>query len=118
MEPLPDAITPEVAALLHRLKVKYGWDMKAVDALEQPMRVLRRAMNYAVPKDQDEMEQVVGRALLVHALESAQLGNFLPARWRYWHQRLGLVAPGAEPPPMPSDRYPTHGNTRIGQTGD
>ena len=56
------------------------------------------------------MERIAGCALRAKALRTALIGALLPAAWRYWHECLGPVAPGVEPPPMPSDRHPEHGD--------
>ena len=101
----PIAISPELAAFLYRLSFTYCWDMKPADALSQPMRVIRRAMDFAIWEDILEMERVIGHALLAKALSNAPMGAMRPKSWSFWHVRIGIRGPDGEIPPEPSDRF-------------
>ena len=101
----PIQISPELAALLRRLSLTYCWDMKREDALLQPLRVLRRAMDFAVWDDILVMEAIVGKPLLTETLKTAPMGAMRPKSWSFWHVRLRLRDPDGEIPPEPSDRF-------------
>lgn len=101
----PIEISPELTTLLYRLSLTYCWDMKSEDALSHPMRVLRRAMDFAIWDDILKMERVVGPALLTQALKTASIGAMRPKSWSFWHVRLRLRDDNGEILPEPSDRF-------------
>ena len=101
----PTEIGPEFAALLQRLSIKYCWDMRPENVLTQPMRVIRRAMDFATWEDILEMERVIEHAFLVKALKNAPMGAMRPKSWSFWHVRLHIRAPDGEIPSEPSDRF-------------
>jgi hypothetical protein len=101
----PIQIGPELAALLYRLSRIYCGDMSPEDALIQPFRVLRRAMDFATWEDILEMERIVGPTLLTQALKTALMGALRPKSWSFRHVRLGLYGPGGEIPPEPNNWF-------------
>ena len=52
----------------------------------------------------EALSDAVGEAALRDALLHAEVGEFSPRSWHYWHYRLGLASLG-EVPPLPQRRF-------------
>ena len=53
--------------------------------------------------DVQELVKQVGDDYLREVLTDAEIGQFSPRSWTYWHYRLDLAEPGAVPP-LPTRR--------------
>ncbi len=80
---------------------RYVWDRDPDDALAEADRTIRRVMDLGTIEDVFAMEEILGRPRLVDALATTPPGGLRPRSWWFWHYRLGLTEPGADPPPMP-----------------
>lgn len=88
-----------------RLAEVYSWDLRLDEAVSWPERLIRRVMDIGTLADILSMQQHIGRQTLEHAIETAPIGAFRPQSWTFWHYRLGLVAVGAQCPPLPVRRF-------------
>lgn len=91
---------PETLACLAR---KYVWWKSADEAMQRPDRIIAQVMNIGDFEDVVRLEALVGRQAMQHVLEQAEIGQFTPRSWSYWHYRLEMVAIG-EVPDLPSRR--------------
>ena len=82
---------------------KYIWWKSVDEALAQPERVIAQVMNIGDFDDVQHLETLVGVDMLAHVLSSAEIGQFTPRSWSYWHYRLGL-ADVDHVPPLPARR--------------
>lgn len=96
--------TPELTSLLARLEARYCWDRDPATTTE-PLRVIRRTMDFGDGEDLLDLERVADRALLVEALTTAPAGALRPRSWSYWHYRLRLTPTDQDPPPLPVRRF-------------
>lgn len=88
---------------LRHFAAKYIWWKAPEEALQQPERVVAQVMNIG---DYDDVQILVSQAdddYLREVLVSAEIGQYSPRSWAYWHYRLGLAVPGMVPP-MPRRR--------------
>jgi hypothetical protein len=90
--------------VLARLAKRYVWWESPEQARRFPQRVIAHVMNVGDWDDVCTLVGALGNDPLREALETAVIGQLSPRSWSYWHYRLGLIAPGASPPPMPSRR--------------
>lgn len=88
---------------LRRLAAKYIWWKKPDDALQQPERIVAQVMDIGDYDDAQMLAAQVGDEYLREVLARAEIGQFRPRSWAYWHYRLGLAANG-KLPPMPQRR--------------
>jgi len=63
--------------------------------------VIAQVMNLGDYSDVCELVSQVGDAVLIEVLTHAEIGQFTPRSWAYWHYRLRLVAPEEALSPMP-----------------
>lgn len=82
---------------------KYVWWKSEKEAAEQPERVIAQVMNIGDFDDVQALEMLAGTELLTKILNEAEIGQFSPRSWSYWHYRLDLAAVD-EVPTMPSRR--------------
>jgi hypothetical protein len=85
---------------LRLLAARYVWWKTADDALRYPARVVAQVMNVGVFEDVQLLSQILSEEVLRGVLRQAEVGQFTPRSWHYWHYRLGLSRPG-EVPPLP-----------------
>jgi len=85
------------------LAQKYIWWKSPQDAVDQPERVIAQVMNIGDFEDVQRLEALAGTEMLVDVLTQAEIGQFTPRSWSYWHYRLGIAAIG-EVPALPSRR--------------
>lgn len=85
------------------LAQKYIWWKSPQDAVDQPERVIAQVMNIGDFEDVQRLEALAGTEMLVDVLTQAEIGQFTPRSWFYWHYRLGIAAIG-EVPALPSRR--------------
>lgn len=83
---------------------KYVWWKSEEEAAEQPERVIAQVMNVGDFDDIQTLEILAGTELLKKVLNEAEIGQFSPRSWSYWHYRLDLAAVD-EVPTMPSRRW-------------
>jgi hypothetical protein len=88
---------------IRSLASKYIWWKTPDEAAATPKRVIAQVMNIGDYSDVQALAAQVGDAVLTDVLIHAEVGQFTPRSWAYWHYRLGLAAPDAVPP-MPSRR--------------
>lgn len=93
-------MNPDNLAVLHRLAAKYVWWKTPAQAMRKPGRVAAQVMNIGDYEDVQVLVGAVTKAFLRDVLRHAEIGQFSPRSWHYWHYRLGLAGLG-EVPPMP-----------------
>ncbi len=93
-------IDREDLALLAR---KYIWWKSPEDAVDQPERVIAQVMNIGDFEDIQRVEALAGTKVLARVLTQAEIGQFTPRSWSYWHYRLG-IADIDKVPPLPARR--------------
>jgi hypothetical protein len=62
-----------------------------------PERVAAQVMNIGDYDDVQTLATLVGDEYLRAVLRQAEIGQFTPRSWAYWHYRLGLAAPDHVP---------------------
>jgi hypothetical protein len=90
--------------VLAGLAKRYVWWESSEQALHFPQRVIAHVMNVGDWDAVCTLVDALGNDPLRETLETAVIGQFSPRSWSYWHYRLGLIVPGALPPPLPSRR--------------
>lgn len=85
------------------LAKKYVWWKSPEDAVGQPERVIAQVMNIGDFEDIQRIEALAGTEMLARVLTQAEIGQFTPRSWSYWHYRLG-IADIDEVPVLPSRR--------------
>lgn len=80
---------------------KYVWWKTEEEATEMPYRVIARVMNIGDYPDILAIVKLVGENTLREILKTAEIGQFRPRSWTYWHYRLGLCDL-EQVPPMPT----------------
>ncbi|WP_455272155.1 hypothetical protein [Rhizobium herbae] len=85
------------------LAKKYVWWKSPEDAADQPERVIAQVMNIGDFEDIQRIEALAGIEMLARVLTEAEIGQFTPRSWFYWHYRLG-IAEIDEVPALPSRR--------------
>jgi hypothetical protein len=89
--------------LLTRLARRYVWWKTTDEAVAMPEPVVARVMDIGDYDDVQALAVQVGDDYLRDVLNHAEIGQFSPRSWTYWHYRLGLAEPG-QVPPLPSRR--------------
>lgn len=82
---------------------KYIWWKSPEDAAAQPERVIAQVMNIGDFEDIQRLEALAGPEMLTRILAHAEIGQFTPRSWSYWHYRLGIAGLD-EVPALPSRR--------------
>lgn len=90
----------ETRAFLKKMASKYVWFKTPDTALELPHRVIAQVMDLGIWEDLLKLENFFGKATLRKVLRTAEIGQFRPKSWHFWHYRLGLAEVG-KVPPMP-----------------
>lgn len=88
---------------LKRLAAKYIWWKPTEEALLDPERVVAQVMNIGDFDDVQMLAAQAGDDYLREVIAHAEIGQYNPRSWAYWHYRLGLAVPG-QVPPMPRRR--------------
>lgn len=83
---------------------KYIWWTTPEVAISMPARVAAQVMNLGDYDDVLALVALTGDDYLREILRRAEIGQFSPRSWAYWHYRLGLAAPG-QVPAMPTRRF-------------
>jgi hypothetical protein len=91
----------EVRALASR----YIWWQSPDEALAFPRRLIAQVMDIGGFEDFLVLEKNFGVEAMREAVLHAEPGWFRPRSWHFWHYRLDLTPPGAEPPPLPVRTY-------------
>lgn len=97
-------MTPPDPASLTRLARKYIWWTTPDVALTMPERVVAQVMDIGDYDDVHALAMLAGDDYLRAVLRHAEIGQFTPRSWAYWHYRLGLAAPG-HVPAMPTRTF-------------
>lgn len=92
------------SALLEPLARKYIWWKAPGEAMTQPDRVIAQVMNIGDYADVQQLAVNLGDAALRAVLTHAEIGQFNPRSWAYWHYRLGLAQVDCVPP-MPLRKF-------------
>ena len=71
---------------------KYIWWKSVDDALEQPDRIIAQVMNIGDFDDMLRIEALAGEEAMRTVLRQAEIGQFTPRSWSYWHYRLDMAA--------------------------
>lgn len=94
-------MTPLDPALLTVFARKYTWWMTPEEAVTMPQRIVAQVMNIGDYDDVQALATLAGDDYLRAVLRQAEIGQFTPRSWAYWHYRLGLATPD-HVPPMPA----------------
>ena len=89
--------------ILKRLAGKYIWWKTPEEAMKTPDRIVAQVMDLGDYDDVLVLIEVFGEDHLRGVLRNAEIGQFSPKSWAYWHYRLGLAIAG-EVPEMPQRR--------------
>lgn len=90
-------VPPAGQEIIHLLARKYVWWKTPDEAALAPQRVIAQVMNIGDYADVQAVVAQVGDAVLAGVLTHAQVGEFSPRSWVYWHYRLGLASLGNVP---------------------
>ena len=90
-------MTPLDPIVLARLAQKYIWWTTPEAAITTPERVVAHVMNIGDYDDVQALAALVGDTYLRTVLQHAEIGQFTPRSWAYWHYRLGLAMPSHLP---------------------
>lgn len=90
-------MTPPDPASLTGLARKYIWWTTPDVAITMPERVVAHVMNIGDYDDVQALAMLAGDDYFREVLRHAEIGQFTPRSWAYWHYRLGLAAPGHVP---------------------
>ncbi|MDP2195356.1 MAG: hypothetical protein Q8J72_05135 [Rhodocyclaceae bacterium] len=96
-------MSADLPPLFERLAARYVWWQSPREAALQPRRIITRVMELGDYADVEALDDAVGEVALRDALLHAEVGEFSPRSWHYWHYRLGLARLG-EVPPLPQRR--------------
>jgi len=96
-------VTEEASALLQELARKYVWWKSTEEAAVYPDRIVAQVMDIGDYNDVQRVSDELGEDFLRQVLRQAEIGQFTPRSWAYWHYRLGLAEP-ERVPPMPGRR--------------
>jgi len=91
-------------SILRPLAERYNWFAAPEIALKNPIDFLARVMDLGTLDDICYVEDNIEPAAFRAAIERARVGDFRPRSWSFWHYRLRLIEPGAEPPDPPGRR--------------
>ena len=83
---------------------KYIWWKTPEEALKYPDRLIARVMDRGTWEDVRDLIRIVGKDKLLDVLNHAEVGQFEPRSWSYWHYKLTDIRLG-EVPPMPERRF-------------
>ena len=97
-------MTPPDPSSLARFARKYIWWTTADVAVTMPERIVAQVMNIGDYDDVQALASLAGEDYLREVLQHAEIGQFTPRSWAYWHYRLGLAAPG-HVPAMPTRAF-------------
>ena len=89
----------ELSSLAH-----YIWWKSKELTMERPDLLIAQIMNIGDYDDVCRMIDIVGNERLLHVLQHAEVGQFDPPSWSYWHYRLTDIKLG-EVPPMPVRKF-------------
>lgn len=90
-------MAPLNLTLLTPFARKYVWWMTPEEAITMPERIVAHVMNIGDYYDVQALATLVGDDYLRTVLRRAEIGQFTPRSWAYWHYRLGLAAPNQVP---------------------
>ncbi len=71
--------------------------MTPEEAVAMPVRIVAQVMDIGDYDDVQAVAMLAGDEYLRALLRRAEIGQFTPRSWAYWHYRLGLVAPDQVP---------------------
>ncbi|MDF0674872.1 MAG: hypothetical protein P0120_11130 [Nitrospira sp.] len=94
-------MAPPDPASLTPFARKYIWWMTPEEAVTMPDRVVAQVMNIGDYDDVQALATLAGDDYLRAVLRQAEIGQFTPRSWAYWHYRLGLAVLD-HVPPMPA----------------
>lgn len=97
-------MAPLDPTLLTPFARKYIWWMPPNEAVTMPERVAAQVMNIGDYDDVQVLATLAGDEYLRAVLRRAEIGQFTPRSWAYWHYRLGLASPD-QVPPMPARTF-------------
>src|SRR5882757_6685888 len=96
-------VTAVASAFLEELARQYVWWKPAEEAVLYPERIVAQVMDIGDYEDVQRVSDELGEDFLRQVLRQAEIGQFTPRSWAYWHYRLGLAEP-ERVPPMPGRR--------------
>jgi hypothetical protein len=77
---------------------KYVWWKTPEDAVAYPQKVIAQVMNIGEYDDVLTLTDLVGEAALRGVIQTAEIGQFSPKSWHFWHYRLNLAELDCVPP--------------------
>jgi hypothetical protein len=89
-----------------RKKAFYIWWKSPEETLTQPQLLVAQIMDIGVTSDVVELESFFCQQELSDILISAEIGQFSPISWSFWHYRLGLADHFYQIPEMPTRKIP------------
>ena len=90
------ALNPSQRAFLLEAAERYLWWQQPEEALACPRRILAQVMNLGVWEDWCRMTALFTPEELAEVLAHAEMGQFSPRSWSFWHCRFS-----GETPPLP-----------------
>ena len=96
-------LTANDHAELVRLARRDVWWKTPDEALQWPGRLIARVMDIGDFDDVASLLTLLGEESFREALLNAEVLQFRPQSWSYWHYRFGMAEPG-HVPPMPVRR--------------
>lgn len=92
--------------LLKHMAKTYIWWKTPEEAIKYPNRIIAQVMDIGDWYDVEKLIAVVGKERFIEVLQTAEVGQFSPKSWNFWHLKLKLVIYGVTPvPDMPTRRY-------------
>jgi len=97
--------TPFQRDLLRAFAARYIWWQTPEESLDFPERILAQVMTLGTYEDLGQLVRGFSPDDLRSVIYHAEPGWFNGRAWAFWHVRLGLVAFGTNPPPLPIRRF-------------
>lgn len=91
--------------LLKQMAKTYIWWKTPDEAIKYPNRIIAQVMDIGDWYDVEKLIAAVGKQRFIEVLQTAEIGQFSPKSWNFWHLQLKLVVYGVTPvPDMPIRR--------------
>ena len=92
--------------LLKQMAKIYIWWKTPDEAIKYPNRIIAQVMDIGDWYDVEKLLQAFGKERFKEILQSAEVGQFSPKSWNFWHLQLKLSVYGVTPvPDLPVRRF-------------
>ena len=92
--------------LLKQMAKIYVWWKTPEEAIKYPNRIIAQVMDIGDWYDVEKVILAFGDERFKEVLQSAEVGQFSPKSWNFWHLKLKLVIYGVTSmPEMPTRKY-------------